>query len=97
MDYFLILYFLGGIIQDFLFTLSLRLVNREMPWRAASVAFLDNFVSVGILYSILRKFDSERTLLAIVIYSFRNSLRSLFGHEIEISEKRLIPGVARLR
>ncbi len=70
MDYFLIIYFLAGILQDFLFTLSLRLVNHEKALKASSVAFMDNLVSVGVLYSILSRLDSERSITAIVVYSF---------------------------
>ncbi len=69
MYYFFILYFLAGILQDFLFTLSLRLVNREWPLKAASVAFLDNLVSVGVLYHILKQLDDQRSVMAILIYS----------------------------
>jgi hypothetical protein len=44
MNFIFVVYFFAGIIQDFLFTLSLRLVNREQPIKAASVAFMDNLV-----------------------------------------------------
>ncbi len=70
MDYFLIIYFFAGILQDFLFTLSLRLVNHEKALKASSIAFLDNLVSVGVLYSILSRLDNERSIPAIIIYSF---------------------------
>lgn len=69
MDYFLVAYFIAGIVQDFLFTLSLRLVHREQALKASSVAFLDNLVSVGVLYSILSRLDKERSILAIIVYS----------------------------
>ena len=65
----LLLYYLAGILQDFLFTLSLRYVGKEKPFSASFVAFFNNFVSVGVLYTILRQFDEQRTLISIIIYS----------------------------
>ncbi len=69
MYYFLVIIFFAGILQDFLFTLSLRYVSKEIPAKAATVAFFDNAVSVGVLYNIIKKLDDDRTWLAIIVYS----------------------------
>lgn len=60
---------MAGILQDFLFTLSLRYVSKEMPPRPSLVAFFDNFVSVEVLYNIIRRIDDQKSRLAILIYS----------------------------
>jgi uncharacterized protein YebE (UPF0316 family) len=87
MDYFLILFFFAGILQDFLFTLSLRLVNREWAVKAGSIAFLDNLVSVGVLYSILTKLDSERSILAIIIYSLGVGTGTYLAIKFKLGDK----------
>lgn len=69
MQYYLILYFFAGIVQDFLFTLSLRYVSKEKAFLASFVAFFNNAVSVGVLYSILSRLDSQRTVFSIIIFS----------------------------
>ncbi|MFA5937056.1 MAG: hypothetical protein WC822_04220 [Candidatus Paceibacterota bacterium] len=87
MNYIFILYFLAGILQDFLFTSSLRLVNQELKFRAASVAFLDNLVSVGVLYNILTKLDNERSMIAIIIYSLGVGTGTYCAMKFKLFEK----------
>lgn len=65
-----ILYFLAGLLQDFLFTVSLRYVSKEKAVHASTTAFFDNLVSVGVLYSIISRLEGERTIIAIIVYSF---------------------------
>lgn len=86
MEYLYILYFLAGILQDFLFTSSLRLVNQDLPLKASPVAFLDNLVSVGVLY-ILTKLDNDRSIVAIHCLFSRCGDRYLYCHEIKNFEK----------
>jgi len=69
MDYYLIIYFLVGIIQDFLFTLNVKYVAKEKVIPAILSSFATVFVSMMVLYNIIIKLDSERSILAIVIYS----------------------------
>lgn len=87
MEYIFILYFSAGILQDFLFTSSLRLVNKNLAFKASSMAFLDNLVSVGVLYSILTKLDNERSIIAIIIYSLGVGTGSYFAMKLKIFEK----------
>ena len=63
------LYFLAGILNDFLFTLSLRYVNREKAYLASLVAFFNSVVGISVLYTILSKLEEDRTFIAILIYS----------------------------
>ena len=87
MEYIFILYFFAGILQDFLFTSSLRLVNQELKVKAASVAFLDNLVSVGVLYNILTRLDNERSIIAIIVYSLGVGTGTYLAMKFKIFEK----------
>jgi len=79
MDYFLFLYFIAGIIQDFLWTLNIRFVAKEKIIRAAVLSFLTTVVSLIVLYNIITKLDSERSLLAIIIYALGIGIGTILG------------------
>jgi len=84
---YLVAFFAAGILQDFLFTLSLRLVNKELAVKAASVAFLDSLVSVGVLYSILRKLDDQRSIPAIIIYCLGIAVGTYLAMRFKLGER----------
>ena len=69
MDYFLILYFLIGVLEDFLITLNFRYVAKELAFPAAFFSFLSTIVSMAIVYHILTLLDARRGALAITIYA----------------------------
>jgi uncharacterized protein YebE (UPF0316 family) len=89
MQYDLFLYFLAGIIQDFLFTLSLRYVSKEKALLASSVAFFDNLVSVGVLYTILRQLDSQRTVISIIVYSLGIATGTFLAMKFKLGMKNV--------
>lgn len=63
-----LLYFIAGVLQDFLFTLSLRFVNKDSPYKAGLTAFLQTIITLTILYQILEKLASGRAI-AMFIYA----------------------------
>ncbi|MBI3631053.1 MAG: hypothetical protein HY221_01835 [Candidatus Sungbacteria bacterium] len=69
MDYFLVLYFLAGAAQNFLFILNMRFVHRDRPLPASAFSFFVSILSVWVLYDIITRIGESRGLVAIVIYS----------------------------
>lgn len=65
----LLIYFIVGIIQDFLLTLNWRFVAKERPFPAVTFSFLTTLVSWLVFYNILTGLDSEKSVIAIIIYS----------------------------
>lgn len=65
----LIIYFTAGIVQDFFFTLNSRYIAEKKVWPAVVFSFLTVLMSMLVLYNILSELDSERSLLAIFVYS----------------------------
>ncbi len=61
--------FFAGVLNDFLFTISLRYVSKEKVVLSSTAAFFNSIVSIGVLYSIISQLEGERTLVAIVVYS----------------------------
>lgn len=69
MDYYLLIYFFAGVLQDFVFTLNIRFVNKERILPAVLTSFIITVVSLLVLYNILTNLDSQRSILAIIIYA----------------------------
>ena len=69
MDWYLIIYFLVGVIQDFFFTLNLKYVAKNKIGLAVFTSFLITVIYMLVFYNILTQLDSQRTFVAIIIYS----------------------------
>jgi len=65
----LVIYFVVGVVQDFFFTLNTKYVAKEKVAPAVFFSFLTVLMSMMVLYNILTQLDSERSILAIVVYS----------------------------
>ena len=84
MYYFLILYFVAGIAQDFLFTLSLRFVNTGKAFRASVCSFIETVVTLLVLYDILKRLDNEKSYAAIASYAFGIGVGTFFAMKFKI-------------
>lgn len=82
-----ILFFLAGLLQDFLFTLNLRYVAKNKVFFAVLTSFFVTVVSMSVLYNILTKMDSQRSLLAIVIYAAGIGTGTFFAMKFKIGFK----------
>ena len=69
MDYYIILYFFVGILQDFLVTLNWRYIAKHKIGPAMLLSFLVTIVTMLVLYNILSKLDEQRSIVAIIIYA----------------------------
>lgn len=69
MDYFIIAYFFVGIFQDFLLTLNWRYIAKHKVAPAVLMSFLVTITTMLVIYNILIKLDSQRSIFAIVIYA----------------------------
>ena len=64
-----IIYFLAGVLQDFLFTVNLRYVAMNKTFLAVLSSFLTVVVSMLVLYNIVTQLDSQKGIAAIIIYA----------------------------
>jgi uncharacterized protein YebE (UPF0316 family) len=87
MDYYLIIYFLAGILQDFLLTLNFRYIAKDKVMPAAISSFTVTVVSMLVLYNILTKLDDQKSLLAIFIYALGIATGTILGMKIKIGFK----------
>jgi len=84
MDHYLILYFLAGVLQDFLLTLNWRFIAKEKAFPAAAFSFIVTIVSMAVLYNIVTQLDKDRSIIAIVIYALGVSAGTIIGMKAKI-------------
>jgi uncharacterized protein YebE (UPF0316 family) len=82
-----IIYFFVGIIQDFLLTLNWRYVAKERPLPAVAFSFLTTAVSMLVFYNILTQLDSEKSVVAMLIYSIGVGTGTYIGMKFKINSK----------
>jgi uncharacterized protein YebE (UPF0316 family) len=66
----LIIYFIVGVAQDFFFTLNTRYTAKDKVFLAVLFSFLTILTSMLVLYNILVQLDAEKSIIAIIVYSF---------------------------
>ena len=82
-----LIYFLAGILQDFLLTLNWRFMAKDKAILASLFSFLTTIISFVVLYNILTRLDQERSIIAIVIYSFGIATGTFLGMKTKIRMK----------
>lgn len=69
MTLLLFAYFFAGVLQDFIFTLNLRYVAKNRVFLAVLTSFFITVINLIVLYNILTLMDSQRSIIAIVVYA----------------------------
>ncbi len=87
MDYYLILYFFAGVLQDFLLTLNWRFINKEKAIPAAIFSFAVTVVTMLVLYNILTQLDKQRSIITIIIYALGIGTGTILGMKTKIGSK----------
>ena len=64
----LIVYFIAGVVQDFLSTLNWRYVAEKKIIPAMIFSFLTVAVGMVVLYNIVKDLDPQKSILAIIVY-----------------------------
>ncbi len=64
-----LIYFLAGVLQDFLFTVNLRYVAKNKVFLAVLTSFLVTIVNLIALYNILTQLDPNKTISTIIAYA----------------------------
>ena len=86
MDYYIVLYFFVGILQDFLVTLNWRYIAKHKIGPSVLLSFLVTITSMLVIYNILLRLDSQRSIIAIVVYAAGVGCGTLLAMKFKISE-----------
>jgi len=84
----LCIYFLAGVLQDFLLTLNWRFIVKERTMLAAFFSFVVTVVSMFVLYSILTQIDNQDSAIAIIVYALGVGTGTVIGMKTKISKGR---------
>ncbi len=84
MNYWILLYFLAGVAQDFLLTLNWRFINKERVFPAAMLSFVVTIVTMLALYNILTQLDAQRSIFAILAYAIGVGTGTVLGMKMKI-------------
>jgi len=84
MGYYLIIFYFTGILQDFLLTLNWRYIAKNKVLPASILSFAVTIVTLTVLYNILSKLDSERSIFAIIIYALGIGTGTFLGMKFKI-------------
>jgi len=82
-----VIYFFAGVLQDFLLTLNWRFMAKDKAILASLFSFLTTIISFVVLYNILTRLDQERSIIAIVIYSFGIATGTFLGMKNKLGMK----------
>ncbi|OGD65251.1 hypothetical protein A2215_01005 [Candidatus Berkelbacteria bacterium RIFOXYA2_FULL_43_10] len=85
--YYLILFYLAGVLQDFLLTLNWRFIAKERTAYAVLFSFLTTVISMLVIYNIITRLDSDRSIIAILIYALGIATGTLIAMKVKIGEK----------
>jgi len=88
MNYYILLFFLAGVLQDFLLTLNWRFIAKEKAIPASILSFLVTMITMTVLYSILLKLDAQRSIVAIVIYALGIASGTFLGVKFKINPQK---------
>jgi len=65
----LLIYYIAGLLQDFLFTLMFRFVSKEKAIQAAIFSFIGTMVAMVIFFDIVTRLSAEESILGIFAYA----------------------------
>jgi uncharacterized protein YebE (UPF0316 family) len=82
-----VLFFLVGIFEDFLGTINMRYIAKGKVFLSVLTSFLVTIISLLVLYNILTQLDSQRSILAIIIYSLGIGTGTFFAMKFKLGFK----------
>lgn len=87
MDYYLIVYYLAGILQDFLVTLNVRFIAKGKVMLAVFFSFVTTVVALLIIYNILTQLETQKGIIAIMVYALGIATGTFFAMKIKAGFK----------
>ncbi len=84
----LFIYFLAGILQDFLFTLNLRYVSQNNIVPAMFFSFTTSVVGFTVFYKIVTDLSPDKGLVAIIVYSLGIAAGTFIGMKFKPGFKK---------
>jgi len=87
MGLYLFIFFLAGVLQDFIATLNMRYIAKGKIFSAVITSFLVTMVGLLVLYNILTDLDSKRGVIAIGVYALGIAVGTFFAMKFKLGLK----------
>lgn len=87
MDYSLVIYFLAGILQDFLVTLNVRFIAKGKVILTVIFSFVTTVVALLVFYNILTQLEAHKSIIAIIVYALGIATGTFFAMKIKAGFK----------
>jgi len=87
MDYYFIIYFLAGILQDFILTLNLRFIAKDKVIPAAISSFIVTVITLLVIYNILTQLEARRGIIAILAYALGIGIGTFLAMKVKTGFK----------
>ena len=81
--YYLLIFYLVGILQEFLTVLWLRFVSKDKTISAVVLSFITMLVSLLVIYNILTQLEAQKSTAAIVVYALGFATGTFFAMKIK--------------
>lgn len=82
-----VLYYIAGIVQDFLLTLNWRFIAKDKPIPATTFSFFTTVVSMLVLYNIITRLDETRSVIGIVFYATGIGTGTYLGMKLKLDKQ----------
>lgn len=86
MDFYLIIYFLIGVLQDFIWTLNMRYITKDRTILAGLSSFVGTVLTMIVLYQILTRLEETRGIFAIISYALGIGIGTVLGMRMKIKD-----------
>ena len=84
----LIIYLIVGMIEDFLGTMTLRMVVKERIWLSTIFTFFINVIGMVVFYSIFVRLtnETEEGIISILVYSIGIAMGTFIAMKVKIKK-----------
>ena len=84
------LYFLAGIIIDFLFTLYVRFVAEKKAFFAALFTGINAFINFFVFYDVLSRLQGQKSIIGIACYALGIGVGTFLAMKLKLGKEKEI-------
>ena len=69
MDYYLFIFYLVGLLQEFLLVLYIRFIDENKILPAVILSFVTIVIGLLVIYNILAQLETKKSIITIIVYA----------------------------
>jgi len=69
MEYYLLIFYLVGLLQEFLATLYLRFIAKGKTMPAVALSFIITLIGLLVIFNILIRLEAQKGVIAIIVFA----------------------------